>query len=173
MKAKSLIVAALLATLAGCVTPPQKYTMKSKFDVVEADKLLKDGKNSVHGSSLIRQRGGGVVTCAGNEVILTPATEYATERMLVIYGNTERGYNPAMGGKNIVFENQHGLYGFNTKQVLCDAQGFFNFEKLADGSFYVVSQVIWESGRAGYEGGFIMQKVTLKGGESKEIILTP
>ena len=173
MKTKSVILAALLATLSGCVTPPQKITIKEEFNVVEAKSLLAEGKNSVHGSSLIRQRGGGVVTCAGNEVILTPATSYATERMLVIYGSADRGYNPAMGGKNIVFENQHALYGFMTKKALCDAQGFFKFENLADGSFYVVSQVIWESGRAGYEGGFIMQKVTVKGGESKEIILAP
>jgi hypothetical protein len=174
MKTKlAILIVVLLTGLSGCVTPPKKIKIEQEFDVAEARALMAKGTNSIHGSALARQRGGGVVTCAGNEVILTPATEYAAERMLAIYGDGERGYNPASGGKRIVFEDQHPLYEFFTETVLCDVQGFFKFDNVADGTFYIVSEVVWGSVGAGNQGGSMMQEVTLKGGESKEIVLAP
>lgn len=171
MKTKSLILAALLATLSGCAT--HQYTPKEKFDAVATKELLKNGSNSIKGSALIRQGGGGVVTCAGQEVGLAPATPYQQERMFAIYGNFYSGYNPAFGGRQVEFQGEDPEYKYLIKKTTCDAQGFFKFEKIADGDFYVVSVILWKVNPYFYEGGSLMQRITVKGGETKEIVLAP
>lgn len=171
MKKQTAIIAALLVVLTGCAT--HKYTPKAKFDEAATKELLKDGPNSIKGSALIRQGGGGVVTCAGQEIGLAPATLYQQERMFAIYGNFDRGYNPAFGGSQVEFQGEDPEYKYLIKRTTCDAQGFFRFDKIADGDFYVASVILWKVNPYFYEGGSLMQRVTVKGGETKEIVLAP
>lgn len=175
MKTKSVILAAMLATLSGCVTQPpaERFTTLAKFDAKEMKAGLSEGKNTIHGSAFIRQGGGGIVTCAGGPVELVPATDYASARVYALYGSTQKGYNSVKGGKRVDFKNEPPLYDTLTRTATCDAQGFFKFDKVADGDFYIASIVVWEVGRFNYQGGALMQRVTVKGGESKEITLTP
>ncbi|KWT64450.1 MULTISPECIES: hypothetical protein [unclassified Variovorax] len=49
-------------------------------------------------------------------------------------------------------------------------QGFFTFDGLADGEFFVTTVVLWQVGYA-VEGGALMGRVAVAGGESKEITL--
>lgn len=173
MKTKAILLIFLLVCLSNCATPPKFVTIKQKFDSDQARTMLAKGNNSIHGSSLIRQSGGNIVTCAGNPVVLIPSTEYAIERMEHLYGDESHGYNPLVQSQRIVFVNEHPLYNILTKEVLCDVQGFFKFDNIADGTFYVISEVIWTVGKVEYQGGHIMQEVVLEGGESKEIVLAP
>jgi hypothetical protein len=171
MKKQTAIIAALLVVLTGCAT--HKYTPKAKFDEAATQDLLKDGPNSIKGSALIRQGGGGVVTCAGQEALLAPATAYQQERMFALYGNFYSGYNPAFGGRQVEFQGEDPGYKYLIKRTTCDAQGSFKFEKIADGDFYVVAVVLWKTDPYFYQGGTLMQRVTVKGGETKEIVLAP
>lgn len=93
-----LFFACCLLFLGGC-TPmiknaPTFKTVKvsTPFDAEKAKALSqKNGTNTVKGSAVVPQQGGGISTCAGKRVYLTPVTDYATTLMLTLYGNTERG----------------------------------------------------------------------------------
>lgn len=156
--------------LFGCASPPKRVALTSKFDAADAQRLLAKGTNSLRGSALIRQSGGGVVTCAGGVVNLVPATDYAVERIRAIYGNDQHGYQPYFVRTN--FENETFEYRSLTKTGRCDAQGFLKFDQLADGSFFAITQIMWKVGDSG-QGGNLMHRVTVVGGEAVEIVLTP
>lgn len=79
---RKLIAIASISLLASCAAPTKTVLLKSQFDAKETATHLVDGENTIKGSGLIRQNGGGVVTCAGQQVWLVPATDYAKERIL-------------------------------------------------------------------------------------------
>lgn len=172
MHSKALALLTATVLLAGCAAP-QKFSSTVPFDAEQARALLVDGSNSVRGSALIRQRAGGVVTCAGRDVALIPATTYADEKLNALYGNTERGFNRASGGKRLSAEGEPAEYRQLIRRTTCDAQGFFKFDKVADGSFYVVTAITWQVNDYVQEGGGLMQRVTLSGGNTKELVLAP
>ena len=131
--------------------------------------MLRPGTNTIKGSGLIRQQGGGVVTCAGNEVVLIPATAYSTERMKAIYPSAEGGLT-VLG--EIRFEPNPPEYRTTVRTTKCDAQGSFVYDRVADGKFFVVSSVVWYV-RDIRQGGNMMKSVTLSGGETKTVVLSP
>jgi hypothetical protein len=85
------------------------------------------------------------------------------------YGSTEHGF----------FNAQNPGMTFNPSEPLfqaiktgdCDAQGFFTFDGVADGSFFVFTRVTWRVSGA-IQGGSLMKRVTLSGGKKTEIVLT-
>lgn len=173
---KGLILPSLMMLLAGCaVNQAQEVNLKAAFNTEEAKRLLAPGKNTIKGSALFRQNGGGIVSCAGTQVDLVPATEYATERISYLYGSTERGVQTAMTAPHLKFTNVEASgYRENQRHVLCDSQGFFKFDNVADGSFYLTSVITWHVGNSYIpEGGVLMQRITVSGGEVKEIVLAP
>ncbi|HNC51423.1 MAG TPA: hypothetical protein PLO14_04160 [Accumulibacter sp.] len=159
--------------LTGCAVEPTTFQITAPFDAAMASRLLAKGPNTIRGSALIRQRGGGVVTCAGQEVRLTPATHYANERSGRIYGSWDSGYRSASGNNRMVFSPDPPEYKNLTLQTICDAQGFFKFDKVANGEFLISTIIAWQVNNYRTEGGAIMQRVTVNGGETKEIVLTP
>ena len=147
------------------------YEMRTSFDPQEVAWFDKEGTNSIEGSALIRQSGGDVVTCAGNEVHLIPVSHYATERMLAIYGSAERGYSQ-FGSAVIKGEPDH-LYMITSQTKRCNAQGAFSFSDLPDGSFYLVTIIRWRVSEYRHEGGALMARITLEEGKTGEVVLTP
>lgn len=158
----------IASLLTGCAA--QTVLVQASFDADQAAALVKPGVNIVSGSALIRQNGGGVVTCAGLPILLVPKTAYASERIKAIYGNTQRGHNPAY--RAIQFEPDVQSYGRLQRETLCDAQGNFSFNDVADGSFYVIANITWNVGGS-IQGGGLMQAVTVSGGASQEVVLSP
>jgi hypothetical protein len=175
MRKSGVVVLLAVFVLTGCVaTPPQQALISSPFDASATKIMLGKGSNTIRGSALIRQRGGGVVTCAGQQVILAPSTPYSNERALVIYGSTEHGYralSSSPGG--IVFIPDPQEYQTLTLRTVCDAQGYFKFEQVANGSFLVSTKIAWQVVDYKVEGGVLMQRVTVMGGETKEVVLSP
>lgn len=177
MYKKISLLALIFVTVAGCVQV-REATLNTSFDVNQANKMLEQGNNKISGSALIRQNGGSIVTCAGTEVSLIPATEYAKERIGHIYGRTSgKGYSDHR--RPIKFSNTSEAYVSAKRSVICDTQGRFEFENVANGSFYVTSIIMWQVGRDDYniglgrQGGGLMHSVTLKGSEHKKIVLAP
>jgi hypothetical protein len=78
MKTIILTVTLLVALLSGCAANRQA-SLTTPFDKAQAQRMLEPGANSIRGSALMRQVGGGVVTCAGGQVFLMPVTEAAKE----------------------------------------------------------------------------------------------
>ncbi len=158
--------------ITGCAIP-KIVDLKSTFNQDLTSKLLEKGSNTIKGSALIRQQGGGVVTCAGIPVGLIPDTEYSRERMLAIYNSDIRGYYPAFGSATVKFNNTDSGYITYQRKTVCDAQGFFKFDGISDGSFFIVTQIVWGSDTYVKQGGWIMQRVTVSNGDSKDIVISP
>jgi hypothetical protein len=189
-----LISAGIMFIFSGCVgTHQQIIKLESPFDVNEAKKIFDEGNNKIVGSALIRQRGGGIVTCAGCDVLLYPATDYAKERFKLIYGNIDKRFinfdNKPLVKQKVynrryesgteysipvyVFEPDHEEYHQFRRQTIGDSQGFFEFDKLQDGEYFILTTIKWQVLDYATEGGTLMQRVEVKGGESKKVVLAP
>ena len=154
--------------LTGCLA--QEVSQVTTFNEGDVAAQLENGPNTIRGSALFNQVGGGTVTCAGRDVYLIPKSKFADERMQIIYGNLQGGL-AATGSLPTADENQVAAYLAALKKTICDAQGFFKFENIADGQFYVQSTITW--GEYGSQGGALMRPVTVAGGETAELVLAP
>lgn len=172
-KCSKVLAAVATATmvLSGCAVAPYQVTLQHQFDARQAQRLMQPGVNIVEGSALIRQQGGGVVTCAGQGVSLIPRTDYAAERTLYLWGNVTRGYSHVYA-MNMQFTPDPPAYGQHVARTICDAQGNFQFSNVADGEFFVVTVISWVvAGRV--QGGGLFQAVSVNGGEVKRVVLSP
>lgn len=169
-----IITLALISLLASCANQ-QLYTIQSQFDEDEMLRLSQTGQNSIKGSALIRQNNGGVVTCAGSKTNLTPVMKYSTERINWIYKNSTKGFYRVVIMPTAVYTNENARYLELGRQTFCDAQGFFKFENIADGDYYLTTAILWNTGGNSItkEGGFLMLKVSVKDGETKDVVLSP
>lgn len=164
---KFLVSVAAVALLSGCATTRPTVSIESPFDAAQARLLSQDGPNTIRGNGFLRQRGGGVVTCAGSEVVLVPATYYARERIAYLYGTggiNSRRLNP-------IFVPDPPEYRTSTKKTRCDAQGNFTFDRVADGDFFVTTGVHWQAGGTN-QGGPIMSRARVSGGESINLVVS-
>lgn len=169
MKIKLIAISASLI-ISGCVTV-KEVALQNEFNLSEAAYINKDGKNNITGNAFMRQRGGDVVTCAGSDVTLIPATKYAKERMLKMYGSESGGAITSNDTSFVKFKESPEQYLAMTKKTKCDSNGNFEFNNLADGEYYISTKVIWSAGYAD-QGGFLAHKVTLRNGKTEKIIMS-
>lgn len=167
-----LAVCGLLAlAFAGCATTQKTYMLNSGFDEERAREALKDGDFSIRGSAVMRRADGVTVTCAGNDVFLIPATEYADERMLLKFGSKEYGYRGYY--RAIAFTPDPAEYHEQQRQTICDAQGFFHFKNVAAGRYYLTSAILWEpTAQSGVQGGEMLTSVEITSSDA-EVVLRP
>jgi hypothetical protein len=159
-----------ISILSGCAQN-RAISLTGSFDENQAKKMLEKGNNSIKGSALIRQQGGGIVTCAGGIVLLMPATGYAKEWAMNLYGSDVQGYFQT-GPVGIDFENVDKRFYTSVRHTNCNAAGFFEFKEVADGTFYVFTKINWHAGGA-IQGGSIMQSIKTENGQSYELTLSP
>ena len=162
--------------LASCT--PKTMKIKAEFDPQEVAFIFHDGKGTIKGQAFLRQRGGGIVTCAGREASLTPQTAYSKERMKAIYRTAS---HPAIGqtawGKVKVEKPSPG-YLHATRKTQCDAQGHFHFPNVPPGKYFVTTTVVWHTNEPHldsilYQGGAVMAPVEIKTGEEVNIVISP
>ncbi|MFI3118527.1 MAG: hypothetical protein QX203_00935 [Methylococcaceae bacterium] len=128
------------------------------------------GLNTVTGQAFLTQKGGGVVTCAGNRVEMHPDTEYFTD----IFDGVDRGLQPdhelSKDAKDFLKESQ------------CDAQGNFEFHKIPAGKWIITAEVRWDvsfvrnNGFFYYtatspQGGYMSKSVNVKDGDYNKFII--
>lgn len=167
-----IVIALMAIALSAC--GPNKIKIAVPFDENQAKAMLAPGENQVNGSALIRQSGGGIVTCAGNIVILMPVTAYARQWAKHVYGTEQDGYRPT-AGLGLEFEGANTFFK-NVKSTNCDVEGRFSFLNIADGEFYVFTKINWtvqDQFGPVIQGGSIMKKIALSGGEKVETVLSP
>ena len=86
-----------------------------------------EGSTSITGQAFLRQRGGGVVTCAGSPVIAVPVGHFF-DRISPAY----------------LQDLQPGALSL-IRQTTCDAAGNFRFSRLPAEKWRVVTNVTWET----------------------------
>lgn len=156
------------ASLSACAASMVQMSIAPADATIASAMLMEDGTSTIKGSALIRQRGGGVVTCAGNTVYLIPATPSSSAELGRVFGGEQgyvrRGGSPGFGGGKLVDPP------IPHRSSQCNAQGFFSFPNARAGKWHVMTTVIWTVDQ--YEGGTLLGTATVRAGEEAEITLT-
>lgn len=137
------------------------------FNSQEVAYVNRSGSNTINGQAFLRQVGGGVVTCAGEEVELVPAGEYARQRITQIYGSEQGGYRSVY---QLASDNGDPDYQRMVRRTRCDAEGNFVFSGVANGDYYVFACVSWQAQRYVVEGGCMTQLVNARGGSQRVLL---
>ncbi|MGZ8947349.1 MAG: hypothetical protein ACXW1W_18240 [Methylococcaceae bacterium] len=134
-----------------------------KFNEEEYKPYHESGTNTVTGQAFLTQSGGGVVTCAGQSVLMHPDAEYFNQRdsyMDSIAKECATSINDLdNAAKSFINSSQ------------CDAQGNFEFHKVPAGNYVISVNVSWS---VGYDkqGGIVRKKVTVRDGEINKFIIS-
>ncbi|GAA0549137.1 hypothetical protein FHS83_001081 [Rhizomicrobium palustre] len=169
MKTRIFAIFVSIAGLCACSSP---QTLGVRFDSREAAWFSARGTNSLNGTAIARAYTGNAKTCAALPVYLFPVTTYAKARMKALYGSESEGFNPALMGTPANFTDDDPAYFATSRTTNCDAKGRFSFSELPDGDYFLVGEVTWQDRRAGLpQGGYLMRRVSLSTGESKEVLL--
>jgi len=151
--------------------------VSDRFDPQAVAWSTKAGTNSIVGTAELTTNAGRLKTCAGLEVRLVPDARYTRNRIDALYGTTNEGFVEAAEARRIQQRSEaivDPAYARSHKVATCDSKGHFAFSRLADGSYYVLAPVVWRSaGASTNDGGFLMQQVTVAGGETKHLHMTP
>jgi hypothetical protein len=165
-----LLTAALATTVAGCMpmytyTPPLMI-QRPAFPSAEYAALPKTGTATVTGQAFLKTRGGDVKTGAGNPIFLEPVTSYST------FAYSHKDYSGPLTPPAPQLEQYK-------RSVIADASGRFTFRNVPDGNYYLSGRVSWEvpniSKYTSYmstQGGDIWKTITVKDGQSVEVMLT-
>jgi hypothetical protein len=159
------VVLALPLACAGCSArqepvrqfAPSFVQMQTKFDYSEHEPYAKSGKNGIIGQAFLTRQGDGVVTCAGNRVLLMPATSYFREmfwHMIVARSEPKPPETP--------YPSLKGMF----RRTECDAQGNFSFSEVPDGTWFLLTQV------NAAHGGLLITEMTLPNGGTSRVLLT-
>ena len=143
--------------------------MSTPFSTKEVAFINKSGPATISGQGFFRQRGGGVVTCAGEEVNLIPAGQYAKEFITKSFRNVNGGVIPVIMAPQVQHSPEFSKFQRKTQ---CDAQGNFEFKNVANGEYYVATKVLWQVGNQILpEGGALAELVRVQGGQSQKVVL--
>lgn len=149
-----------MSALAACAAPGSgdPVRIQSLADPQRQAALLQPGDAGIRGQGFLRQRGGGVVTCAGSTVFAVPAVAYLNELVRLTLAGIPTDAPP-------------GDVRANSRQTTCDSAGNFAFTGLQPGEWMVVTTVRW---RVGYneQGGDLLHRVNLPPGGTAEAFLT-
>jgi hypothetical protein len=177
MRAYRLTLAAGLVAVAlsACATVEPSRIM-APLDPADFAWSTGTGPNAVSGTAILRTVGGEARTCAGSEVQLTPDAPYTRERTLLLYRATDRAFLER--GNSIIIAGEGYAFRQFVRTTTCDALGAFEFKGLPDGVYYLTASVLWEVPAGTYvsymapQGGWMMQRVTVSGGQSVRVILS-
>lgn len=168
---RSGLILGIALAVSGCVQQHQQVALNTSLNHSELEWAKKDGNNTISGFAVLRTVGGEARTCAGLPVGLTPDSAYARERLMAIYGSTVKGTRAANNPWK--FTNDDPSYRSAMRETRCDGQGGFSFEKIPDGTWYIATSVVWKANPSSplFEGGFMMQRVEVRGGQTVKVTL--
>lgn len=158
-----LLCAAVLASGCAVVPPAQPPQWNQVTEASEQEYLpyLATGNGVLTGQAFLTQRGGGVVKAAGRNVTLDPATAVGNEW----WGKA--GVKYPFASLTPPSPNFHKA----RKTAVADAEGRFKFTELPEGTYYVRTEVTWEAGTLGLQGGLVGAQVHIRNNKATEVIL--
>lgn len=135
------------------------------------------GGSSITGSGFARQRGGGVVSCAGNTVYLMPDTAFYSWVITPVV--EERidgtlGFDSRMGASESypVADRLAGEPLQYVRAASCDIDGRFEFAEVPRGAYLVATVITWFVSGSGQQGGPVFERVSVDGDQSTDVTLT-
>jgi hypothetical protein len=149
-----ILATAAAVVVGGCA---QKVQVDVTTDEASLAPFRVSGPGSVTGQAFLRQQGGGVVTCAGSQVFLSPDLP-PLHRVL---SEIREGHQVEATGTK---------WGNAGRTATCDAGGNFKFEGLPPADWYVMTEVRWMVGYYA-QGGTLAAPVSTKDGHH-EVMLT-
>jgi hypothetical protein len=131
------------------------------------------GSATLSGLVALSAERGAVRSCAGFNVALVPSGNQTDAYIVSAFGAKNGGYHDATVPLPIPPAGLHGI----DRQTVCDAQGRFSFSGVPAGVYYVIGPVLWvDASRTdappAVVGGLLMQRVSLKDGESRSVSLS-
>lgn len=171
-----LTISALAATavLAGCAPtlgpPPPPASARpggSTFRAQDFAWSSESGRGGIAGQVAYR-RGPVRYSCAGATVILTPETPWTRRRMRMLYGSTDASAEPAEAVRARTPSAPGDDYSAYVRRTTCDGASRFNFSRLPDGAWYVITIAKPLGGGANMA---LMKRVTTRGGRVTPLAL--
>jgi len=157
------------AMLVSACAPKVLTIAPAPLDIDAATYMLQPGNSTIKGSALLRQRGGGVVTCAGNDVFLIPATASVSQQLRQLFGSEQgfvrRGGDETFGGGTLVAPPEPN------RRTVCNAQGFFTFTNVRAGRWHIMTTVIWTVGED-HQGGTLLGTTQAPDAREVEVVLS-
>lgn len=138
----------------------RQMQMTNIFDVNGHKQYLHVGTGSIKGQGFMKQRSGGVVTCAGSLVYLVPDTPFFNEIIEI----EKKGKDPKTDQKL-----DPKYKAFLNKQSQCDAQGNFYFTDLPASKWVVITEVSWSVGY-NQQGGVLVKRIAVNDSETNVIL---
>jgi hypothetical protein len=144
--------------------------LESRFDLEEVKWIQNKGNSSISGKAFLQLNKNEKKGCASFGVELLPVAKYSNERIFKTYGNNSQGQvllkdNPPK------FTPDHPKYHELVIKTVCDEKNAFTFNDLPAGDYYVIAFIIWKDEKGQDDGGAVMKKLSLGGGEDKTIDL--
>jgi hypothetical protein len=155
-----ILFSAGVLSLALTACAPGRVAVQTPFDASQYAAYTATGRNVIKGQAFLTQNGGGVVTCAGKPVFLTPDSRYFREIAFIATHNRTPEFPHGKGGPEEV-----------VRHTTCDAQGNFEFVKLPDGQYLVMTEVRWMVGYNA-QGGALWMPGKVTDGEEKRVVIS-
>ncbi|MEM7489983.1 MAG: hypothetical protein AAF390_12760 [Pseudomonadota bacterium] len=161
MRLALLLLLTLLLVSCGFMRAPPSY------DPEDADFIRETGTASLSGTAAFPTPDG-PVSCAGRAVSLIPASRYARAVVRRDFGSARGGRAEAVDAARVTHP---AAFRFDQKTALCDAEGRFAFVGIADGTYYVVAEILWAGDGVLPEGGVLAERVRIRRGRNARVVL--
>ena len=138
----------------------------ASFDEAEYAPYAKTGDATLSGQAFLMTRGGDAKKAAGRQVTLDPATTLGQQ-----WWAERRMWNEGGFPSDARFLQAR-------RTTVADADGRFRFDSLPAGTYFIRTMVRWEApcldclGGTEIQGGQLGEKIDLRAGEKKEIVLS-
>ncbi len=162
--ASSAAVLFFAGCLSACASLGKPMVLTQTFDPTAAAFIHREGKASISGQAFVRQPDGKVWRALGTDVYLVPRTAYADERFAAIYGE---GDKQRWADRVPVADPR---YEQAMRKTVATSGGSFRFDRVADGSYFVVAMIFMPGDYSGDEFP-IIERVTVKDGRSVRVVM--
>ncbi|WP_124980470.1 hypothetical protein [Nonlabens xiamenensis] len=159
----------ILAVLFSCSDKKTKkeivIDIKNEFKDEDVKWFKNDGTSSIRGIAKFKSINGDIRFGKEFRIELNPYSAYTKERLNHIYKNDDSGYVNIESGIPKFNPDPEGYH--QTRKVMCDENGEFEFKNLPEGDYYVIAFMLWDK-----TGGGIMRHITLSNDQTKIIEMT-
>lgn len=147
-----------IANSAGAVACRAPLVLTTSFDPQTASFI------NASGQAFVRQNNGKLLRATGTDVVLIPRTPYAEERIAALYGNK----NQLRWG--VRMPDPDPLYEQYMRRTVASSGGFFSFDRVADGEYYIVAMIHLPSEYSFWQFP-ILERVNVVGGRSVRVVM--